>query len=336
MAFANMTFQIAGELNVPYPLAQTFINEGLGNILDQQMWSFQLREAGWLTPGLQFSTGTQSAGTITTTALGTTIVGDATAAAKWVAYVGAGTLPLITSYQIRLPYFSLYNIVAFDGVNTFTIDRPWTEPFGTAQAYMLYQAYFPSPTLISDFKRFIEIRDTTNNAPLDYWTKSRVDLSLEDPQRIQFQNPAFVIPYEVDNRAGSATLGAMLYELWPHPLSVLPYTMSYIRRGDLLVNPADTIPQPLTEDMVKWKAREAAYLFKESQKGDGMKRGDGADWKFLAQAAASMYRESSHRIASRDADMVELYFRKFVRDAAIGSSGQAFATINSTLNVGRW
>jgi hypothetical protein len=104
----------------------------------------------------------------------------------------------------------------------------------------------------------------------------------------------------------------------------------------LLVLPSDTIPQPLTEDMVKWKAREAAYLFKESQKGDGMKRGDGADWKFLAQAAVKAYQDSSHRIAARDRDLVDLYFNRFVRDAAIGSSGQPFSTINSQLNVGRW
>jgi hypothetical protein len=88
--------------------------------------------------------------------------------------------------------------------------------------------------------------------------------------------------------------------------------------------------------MVKWKAREAAYLFKESQKGDGMKRGDGSDWKFLAQAAEKEYQKTSHWIAARDRDMVDLYFQRFYRDAAIGSNGEPYATINSTLNIGRW
>jgi hypothetical protein len=334
MPFANMAFEIAGETGIPIPLAQTKTNEALGEIYDFQQWSFQLRESGWLSPGLLFQSGSQSAGTITVAAYSTSIVGDATAAAAWLAYFNAGTLPLLTSFQIRTPYYSLYNIVAYDGVNTFTIDRPWMEPSGSGQAYMVYQAYFPAPVI--DFKKFIEIRDTTNSAPLDYWTKSRVDLSIEDPQRTVFNQPAFVCPYEVDNRAGSATLGYMLFELWPHPLSVLPYTMSYERRGNLLVLPSDTIPPPLTEDMVKWKTKETVYLWKESQKGDGVARGSGADWKFLAEAANVKYEKLRKPIAARDRDLVELYFRRFVRDAAIGYYGEPFANINGGLNVGRF
>ena len=327
-----MAFQLVGEIGLPMPLAQTLINEALGTIYDEQMYSFQFAESGWITPGLLFGSGTQSAGTITATAQSKLIVGDATAAAKWVAYTG--TLPPLTQCQIRSPYYSLYSIVAFDGVNTLTLDRPWMEPPGAAQAYMIYQAYFPVP--VSDFKRFFEIRDTTLNAPMDYWTYSRKDLAIQDPQRVIFTNPSYVVPYETDNRANSATPGYMLYELWPHPLSVLPYTFSYLRRGPLLSLPADTVPAPLTEELVKWKAKEAAYLWKESQKGDGVLRGSGADWKFLTAAAVAMYTKLHKTIAGRDRDMVQLYFDRFVRNAAIGGNQEPFATQNSQLNVGRW
>lgn len=328
-----MWFEIAGELGMPVPLAQTRINEALGAIYDEQTWSFQLAEAGWLTGGLLFSTGTQSTGTITTTALGTTIVGNATAAAAWVAYNNAGNLPLLTQCQIRSPYYSLYNIVSFDGVNTFTIDRPWTEPSGALQAYMVYQAYFAAPT--SDWKRFFEIRDTTNNAIVDYWSYNRKDLARMDAQRTVFgpSIPTYIVPYESDNRANSATLGYMLFEMWPHPLSVLPFSMSYLRRGNLLSLPADTVPYPLTEEMVKWKTKEAAYLWKESQKGDGVQRGSGADWKFLAGAAAAEYKAARKRIADRDRDMVQLYFDRFER-YSVGPFGEPFATLNSQLNIG--
>ncbi len=307
MAYSNMAFQMSGELGIPMPLVQIYLNEGLSTIYDELLWSFQLGESGWLSPGLLFSSGTQSTGTITTTSYGTTIVGDATAAAAWVTYFNAGTLPLLTQCQIRSPYYSLYNIIAFDGVNTFTIDRPWTEPPGTGQAYMVYQAYFAAPN--SDFKRFFEIRDTTNNAPLDYWTLSRKDLAIEDAQRTNFDQPAYVVPYEVDNRSGSATLGYMLFELWPHPLSVLPYTLSWLRRGNALVLPTDTVPSPLTEDLVKWK--------------------------FLSQEAGKMFLNRLKICADRDRDLCELYFNRFVRGAATGSDGQPFATINGGLNVGR-
>jgi hypothetical protein len=298
------------------------------------MWTFQMLESGWLTPGLLFQTGNQSAGSITTTSYSDQIVGDATAAAAWQAYIASGKLPLLTQFQIRVPYFSIYSIVAFDGVNTFTIDRPWMEPDGTAQSYMIYQCYFPAPVL--DFKRFFEIRDTSNNAPLDYWTYGRQDASIGDAQRTAFNQPCYVLPFKPDTRAGSATLGYMLYELWPHPLSVLPYTMSYLRRGAPLVLPSDAIPAPLTEDMVKWKAREAAYIWKESQKGESVARGAGADFKFLVQAAAAKYRESSQRIASRDADLAALYFKRFVRWAATDAWGDGYANILGQLNVGNF
>lgn len=341
MAFANMWFEIAGELGMPTPLAQTKINEALGSIYDddeQRMWSFQIRSAdNWLTPGLLFSTGTQSAGTITATPYSNTIVGDATAAAAWVAYLNAGTLPLLTSFQIRSPYYSLYNIIAFDGVNTFTLDRNWMEPGGSGLAYMMYQAYFPTPT--ADFKRFFEIRDTTNSGVIDYWSKSQKDLSVADPERTIFDQPTHAVFYGWDTRGAgtvnaSPTLGYPLFELWPHPLSVLPYTFSSLRRGSLLVNPSDTVPAPLTEDMVKWKTREACYLFKESQKGDGVARGSGADWKFLAQAAAAEYKKARNRIGKADTSIVDLFFSRFNRDQATHS--EPFATINSGLNVGGW
>ncbi len=329
-----MSFELVGEFSgLPMPLVRSKINEALGTIYDEQLWSWQIREAGWLTGGLLFGAGTQSQGTITATALGTTIVGDATAAALWAAYQTAGTLPLLTQCQIRSPLYSLYNIVAFNGTNTFTIDRPWTEPPGSGLTYMLYQAYFAAP--VADFKRFIAIRDTKNAAPLDYWSFNQTDLQVRDPQRMNFNLPAYAVPYEVDNRTGSATLGYMLYELWPHPLSVWPYTIAYLRRGALLSLPADTVPVPLTEKLVKYKAREAICLWREAQKGDNLQRGSGADWKFLAQAAAAEYAREKKIIADRDRDMVALYWNRFVRDAAIGYWGQPFASIGGTLNVGR-
>lgn len=341
MAFQNMSFGLVGQVpGLSMPLAQTFINEALGRVYDRQMWSFQLGESGWLTPGLQFPTqGStavgQSAGTITTTAYSDQVVGDATAAAAWLDYFNAGTLPLLTSFQIRVPYYSLYNIIAYDGVDTFTLDRPWMEPDGSGQTYMIYQAYFPVP--VSDFKRFFAIRDTKNNAPISYSKYGQRDLAVRDAQRVQFNLPAYAVPYEVDKRGAgtvnaSPTLGYMLYELWPHPLSQWPYTLAYLRRGTLLSAPTDTVPAPLTEELVMWRAKEVAYQWKEAQKGDGLARGSGADWRFLAQAAESEFGKELKIIADRDRDMCELYFNRYYRDFELQGP---YATINNGLNVGR-
>lgn len=338
-----MAFSLTGEVpGLPMPLARTKINEALALIYETQMFSFQLKEANWLTPGLLFPDGSapgQSAGTITTTAYSNQVIGDAIASAQWAAYAN---MPLLTQLQIRSPYYSLYNIIAYDTTTnapfgTFTLDRPWMEPpngTGTDIAYMIYQAYYAAP--VADFKRFLAIRDTTNAAPLSYWKYSQRDLALIDPQRTNFDQPAYVVPYEVDQRVGSATFGYMLFELWPHPLSVLPYTYSYVRRGPALVQNSDTVPWPLNEELVGWRAKEISYLWKEAQKGDGFKRGEGADWRFLSGAARAEYDKRLKTVKDLDRDLCELHWNRVVRNFELGSQGEPFATIVGGLNVGGW
>jgi hypothetical protein len=265
--------------------------------------------------------------------------------------------------QIRSPFFSLYDIIHFDGVNTLTIDRPWMEPepwgiWGPpwhpwhkreddslrwnehhqfSQPYMIYQAYFPAP--VEDFKRFFEIKDTMMSGLLDYWSYNQKDLTRRDPQRIIFDLPAYVVFFDWDHRGQgtefeSATFGFPRFELWPHPLSEMPYTFSYQRRGPLLEHPHDTLPKPLTEDMLKWRTREALYLWKEAQKGEQVQRGSGADWKFLAQSAAAEYKAARNRIGKVDVALVDLFFTRFQRMPAERQA--PFATVNFQLNVGGW
>lgn len=332
-----MSFEVCGAVpGLPKPLAETQIQQALNRIYADSLWSFQVQTANWLTPGLLFKSGSSlSIGTITTTTGSAQIIGDAAAAAAWEAYSGP---PLLTQCQIRSPYYSLYNIIAFDGVNTFTLDRPWMEPsttpgvnVSTGISYMVYQAYFPVP--VADFRRFFAIQDFTNYQRLDYWKYSQKDLALIDPQRTNFNLPSYAVPFQVDQRVGSATLGCMLYELWPHPLSVLPYTFSYLRMGPQLVNPADTIPYPLTEELVKWRAYEVASLWKEQQKGDGMQRGSGADWRFLHGANKEEYKTELKRVRDLDRDLYELYFDRYIR-GNVPLDGQPFGTLGGSLNIG--
>lgn len=331
MPAQDLWFSLTGEVpGLPFPLAKSKLNEALGAVYDESYWSFQIKTSGWLTPGLLFASGTQSSGTITATAYSNQIIGNATAAALWAAY---SSMPLLTQCQIRSPFYALYDIVAFDGVNTFTLDRPWMEPSGTGLTYMIYQAYFPVP--VADFKRFFAVRDTTMNAPIDYWSQSQQDLSLKDPQRTIFNLPACAVPFDTDSRTGSATPGYMRYELWPHPLSVLPYAIAYMRRGPLLTLPADTVPSPLTEELIMWRAKEVAYQWAEAQKGTDIKRGSGADYRFLAEAARAEYDKRLKTARDRDRDLYELYFTRFVRGAGAWWNTDGFYSMNGQLNVGR-
>jgi hypothetical protein len=218
--------------NLADAYAVTLLDEALGLVEGSQMWSFQLQTAGWLTPGLLFPTGStgQSVGTITTTPFQNTIVGDATSSAAWLAYILNSNLPFFNQLQIRSPYYSLYSIISFNLTNpaaiVLTLDRPWMEPGGSKQSYMIYQAYFACP--VANFKRFLSARDTTNSWPMDYVTYSQRDLAVVDPERTIFDDPNYIVPFQVDTRPGSATFGNFLFELWPHPLSVLPYTFQFL------------------------------------------------------------------------------------------------------------
>jgi hypothetical protein len=335
MSFGEMVARLRGEVpGISSILARNQINEALSFVYDSRLWSFQLKYDGWLTPGLIGSNGAgQSTGTITVDPYTNTITGDADASALWTGLTGR---PLLTELQIRIPYYSLYNIIAVDdSVPTavvLTIDRPWMEPTQVNAAYMLYQAYFPAP--VSDFKRFFAVRDTRNNAPMNFWKYSQKDLQNKDPQRTDFNLPRYVIAYGHDQRPSSATLGNMLYELWPHPLSQLPYTFTYLRRGPVLTSRADEVPYPLDDECVLWRAKELAYLWKEAQRPDGMSRGSGADNKFLSQAAYAMYEKKIKTIRDRDRDLAELLFNRFVRNPENGNA--PFATINGDLSVGGW
>ncbi len=315
--------------------ARTLLDEALGSVEDKQLWSFQLQTAGWLTPGMLFPVGPgNSAGTVTVTPFSDQVIGDAAASLAWAAHTGR---PLLTEVQFRSPFYSLYSIIAYDTTSnppfgTLTLDRPWMEPGGVGQSYLMYQAYFPVP--VPDFKRFLWARDTTNNAPMDYVNYSQRDLAIIDPERTIFDEPGWFVPYQTDQRPNTATPGNLLIELWPGPLSVLPYTYGYLRRGPRLTQPSDTVPYPLTEDLILWKAKVAAFLWKESQKGENIERGSGADYRFLAQAASVEYKLELKEISDRDRDLVELYFNRVQKFYPLSTDG--YVNMNGTLNIGTW
>lgn len=336
MAYRDMQQNLLGDIpGTILPQVKKAINRALELIYKTQRWSFQFTENGWLTPGLLGGTSgpgstLQSPGKITVSPYTNTITGDATASAAWTGMVGR---PFITEYQIRIPYYSLYSIVAMDATTptavVLTIDRPWMEPKQTNAAYMAYQVYFPAPL---GFKNWLSAVDTTNNSPMNWSAYTRADLDELDPQRVVFNQPEFFVPYQVDSRPNSATFGQMLFELWPHPLQQLPYTWRANVEGPLLAQPTDTVPFPLDDELVEWRAKEVLYQWKEAQKGDQMQRGSGADWKFLAQEAHAQYEMRLKKVSLVDAGLASPYWSKFKRDTVT----EPFANVLGGLNVGRF
>jgi len=399
-------------------LVKTKINEAFTAIQNEQIWSFQCITGGWLTPGLlggpnqtgDPGTTFLSPGTISIIPYTNTLLGDAVATATWLANIF--NPPIITQYQFRVPYYSLYSATALqfagtiayltiidsgsgqtpgqilingiggdgsgaqimvtvnlDGTVTlppvvvnsgtgyatggvpnppvFTVptgtsatfnvvnnaiillDRPWMEPMQFQASYMAYQAYFPMPP---GYKRTFAIRDTTNNNSMDWWTKTQIDLANDDAERTIFDQPYYVVPFQMDTRQGSTTMGQQLYELWPHPITELPYTFHVQANWPLLVNPGDILPYPLTEELVKMRATEMLALWKEMQKGDEMERGSGTNWQFVMTASRAEYLNRMKECRIMDRHLMDLYFTKARTTPPYG--GEPYSTVKGQLNVG--
>lgn len=407
MAFSNMIQEMLGAVpGMNLGLAKTFLNEAFTLIQDENVWSFQQQTGGWISPGLL---GGQTAaflspGTISIQIFSNQMTGDAIATAAW---YGA-TNPLITVYQIRVPYYDLYNIIAINGNGTIayatiftagagqnpgvytypvldnggsgtggsisitvgsdgtvstppktltagsgytspyilfseggtpatfsvqqiavlTLDRLWSSPSQTSSGYMAYQAYFPAP---AGFRRMYTIRDLVNNQPVDWWSYNQVSLSEIDPQRTDFSQPEYAVYLGPDTRAGSATYGQGLWELWQGPVTQLPYACQWQVLWPILSAPNDTLPFPLTEEMVKFRAKEVACAWKEANKGDEMERGSGANWQFLAAYYHEQYEYCLKKIRVTDRNIVDLYFQKMKR---FPGYIDGFASVNGQMGVG--
>lgn len=318
---------------VPLRLAQRKIRQALGKIYRSYDWSFQDVFSGWLTPG-QIA----NQGTYTTTPYQPTVVADAVATAVLAAYVAP---PFLTVMQYRDPARTFYNIIAYDdgtqtnspnpGFATLTLDRPWMEPTsGPGQPYMIYQCLFPGP--VKDFRRFEEIRDTTNARTIDFTSYSQYDLSVIDPQRTCFNDPRFCVPWGVDLRPGTATPGYMLYELWPQQLARVPYSFSGKREGPQLKKDTDTVPYPLSEQLIEYKSSELLYQWKEAQKEKDTERGAGANWPFLAKAASEEYGDELKMIQAIDINLKNDQITRTRLDGIY--SGVPYSNRQGGLNLG--
>jgi len=408
MAFQNMIQSLLGTIpGSNLGLVKTALNEAFSLIQDEQTWSFNLQTGGWLTSGLLGGKTASflSSGTISIQPFTDQMAGDAVATAAW---YGANQ-PIITQFQIRVPYYALYSIVAINGNGTIayatiftggsgqnpgtytypildnggpgvggsvsitvaangtvttspitltagsgylnpyiafseggtpatftvtqiavlTLDRLWTEPAQPiGSGYMAYQCYYPLP---AGFRRFFDLRDTTNNQEIDYWSYQQTDLARIDPQRTDFAQPEYIAYTGVDTRAGSATYGQGLVEFWQHPLQILPYTAQWLVYWPALSSPGDTVPWPLSEELLKFRALELLCLWKEGTKGDDMERGSGANWQFLAGAYRKEYDARLKTIRVKDRNIVDLYFQKMNRHP---QSSEPFASVTGQMSVG--
>jgi hypothetical protein len=98
-----------------------------------------------------------------------------------------------------------------------------------------------------------------------------------------------------------------------------------------LAGPNDTVPAPLTEELLKFRAYEVLAAWKESQKGDDMERGSGSNWQFLVMYYHQQYLDCLKKLRIVDRNVTDLYFQKMNRNPI---NSEPFASVTGQMSVG--
>jgi hypothetical protein len=328
MAFIDLYSEISGlvpKMSIDY--AQTLVNRAWRDIRRQNLWSFQLFDANWVSPNLIAGTGT-----CTTVQGSNQVVFNSTAAAALNAIYPGGPLPNgLLSRQFRVGISTIYNIWAWNsGTSTMTLDRPFTDVGGSGQGFTIFQCYYAAP--YQDFWCWINIRDIVNFNNLNInGTREQVDKM--DPQRTLFYLPTWCVPYQQDMNPTSPTYTWPMFELWGQPQYSLVYQLYGIRRGVQLVNDTDTLPPPIGEDVVIALASSYAYQWAEGTKGD-MPRNVGADFKFLISSTMAEYKRLYRDYRRQDRELVDNWYNIYNRPQVFTNIFGYYNSIGMTANPG--
>ena len=265
MRKADFVDELQGMVDkLPPFYAERCVDRAWRKIRSKRLWSFLRGQVALSVPAMIQS------GTVAVTRYSNTVVADATAAADWVA---TGLNIPITMRQFRVLGGSIYNITAFDGVNTITIDRPFQEPTNAASEYNLYKCYYEAPT---DFRRWESIIDPVNAYTItrQNLARTRKELDNADPQRQSFSNPIWAVPYKVSSS------GLYMFELWPHPIQQLGYLATYETKGYTVLGEDEDLPPMIPEELLATYSK--LYAFEWAMIQPYYKD---ADWKALVAEA---------------------------------------------------
>jgi hypothetical protein len=308
MALIDMSSELSESIpGLDRVYAKRLVKRAFRVVRDSNLWSFQLAQGGFSTPQVLTSGSLSVPGGLGSNQL----VGDAIASAAWLA------LPFMfspTVQQIRANGYSIYSVIAMDSTDPtaviLTLDRPFIDPlpFYTGVAYQMFLAYIP---VVKGFKRWLNVADMFNCWSLDIWT-SRRSVNMGDPARLYTSNPESILGLGTDMRGAgtatpSATLGQMLFELYPNPSTAISYMTYYVWNGPELVNNSDEVPYPITEDVVLTKAREYAYEWAEARKDVMAAKGSGANYSLLKKEANGEFLVRLKTIRLIDKDAVDAF-----------------------------
>lgn len=336
MAFQDLIAEIRGSVpKIPISFCGTIANRAWRQIRESYLWSFKVFECGWASPppvmtgGCTFTQGSNA------------ITFNAAAIAAINASVIANPYAPITVQQIRSGAIAglsgIYSIIQYNSTTgAALLDRLYMDPGQVAGSFSIYQAYYFPQTAtgapMPDFLTLISVRNMQMFNFMDL-TRNREWVDARDPQRSFYEFPTACIPWGIDQRGAgtayaSANLGCMLFELWGTPITPFTYQVYGLRNGMPLVNPTDTLPFGIGEDLVLAKAKEYAYEWAEANK-TMEPRSQGPDFRFLIGESQKRYADLLRIYRREDRERIDNYFH----DLGPTGAAQLYGYFNSIAGV---
>lgn len=304
MAYLDLVSQLCGEMPGLSPLlAQKYLNQALGQIYNERLWSFNVLDGAVNCPAAVI------AGTISITQYTATVTLDATASAAVAAQLAGGATPGILNLQIRFAPSTaatasqIYNILSFDATVPaaviLTLNRVVQEATNATASYQLYRCYVIAP--MTDFLKWETFNDFANAIALfdPRMTYTSAYFDARDPQR-QSQGIAYFLghyaggfqelPPAGDIRPlNTISAGQNAWELWPHPTQGQNFYVRFRRQGALFALPTDTQPAAISDVLILARAKyDYAYPFAAVNVGN-FPTFKGVNWALLIAQAKKSY-----------------------------------------------
>jgi hypothetical protein len=275
MAFVDYWSELQGAVpKLPVGMAQRAVNRAWKDIRNKRLWSFKMLEDDFVAPN------PVSAGTASVNFGDTQVTLDAAAQAAVATF---GFFPPLTWCQIKLSTYDPFNIIAYDGAGTITLDRRYAGATGAGLTYQIFRCYYVAPR--DGFMRWWTIKDITNGYFMRLnWTRDELD--VRDPQRQATGNAYIVAAYKIDPATRRPSS-----EFWPWPLNPIVYNAMGIYDPPDFATPSDQLPVAISEVTLMERARFYAYEWAEANKGRFPELRS-SSWSFLMGSAAQRYLES--------------------------------------------
>jgi len=245
-------------------LAEKYVQRAWRAIRDKRLWAFLATDGAIVCPAV-VSTGSAAIVQYTNT-----VTLDAVASAALLAQTVVGAVPGLTNQQIRFGATTpamgqVYNILTADATVPaailLTLDRVVQEATNAVAGLQVYRCYITPPS--ADFLKWESVVDMANaiRPKLD---SSSAYFDAKDPQRSSQGLAYFLgryagafIPDPITGIVSpnpNVDVGAIVYELWPHPTQGQVFYVRFRRRGTDFTSITDTQPAEITDDLILSRA----------------------------------------------------------------------------------